>query len=162
VSHIPPTRAELRDFLSRILPTYMVPSQFVTLDALPLSGQGKVDRKALPLPDAVPQTTTELPPDQLTPIEQVVLEAWNEVFQGRVGVHDNFFDLGGDSVAAMQIMSRLNNALAIELPLRSLFEHPTPSDLAEAVAMSKVAVADPEDLQNILSMLDQLSDEDAG
>jgi amino acid adenylation domain-containing protein len=123
---------ELRCFLKQKLPSYMVPSTFVLLDALQLMPNGKVDRRALPAPDqSRPDLKkTFLPPR--TPFEQQLADIWVEVLKlKQVGISDNFFDLGGHSLLAIQVISRLRNALKIELPLYTLFELPTIAEIAK-------------------------------
>ncbi len=129
-----PTPGELRSYLKQKLPEYMVPSAFVTLEALPLSPSGKVDRGALPVPD---KSRPELEQVYVAPRnerEQKLAEMCAELLGvERVGVYDNFFDLGGHSLLATQFISRLREAFRIELPLRILFESPTVAGLAEAI-----------------------------
>jgi amino acid adenylation domain-containing protein len=126
---------ELRAFLAERMPEYMLPSAFVVLDTLPLTPSGKLDRRALPAPDYVQpalETTFAAP---RTPIEELLAQIWGSVLsQPRVGIHDNFFALGGHSLLATQVVSRVREALQIELPLRSLFETPTIAGLAEQIA----------------------------
>jgi amino acid adenylation domain-containing protein len=126
--------AKLRNFLRERLPEYMVPSYFMLLKALPLSPSGKVDRQALPAPNIL---TSDLegsfvPPR--TPTEKVVVDIWTHIL-GRegIGIYDNFFDLGGHSLMAIQVISQLREAFELELPLRSLFEEPTIAKLAERI-----------------------------
>jgi pyochelin synthetase len=113
---------ELREFLRGKLPEYMVPAIFLFLDTLPLSANGKVDRKALPKPEL----GTSYGEGYLAPrtdIERSIAEVWKELLnQERVGVHDDFFELGGDSLLATQVMSRINQLFNLKLPLRRLFE----------------------------------------
>ena len=125
-SGTPPAATDLRRFLQAKLPDYMVPSTFVILDELPLSPNGKLDRRRLPAPDpgrldgdrvfVAPRTATE---------ESVGLILANLLGRNRVGVHDDFFELGGDSLLAIQAASRIRQALGGELPLTCLFETPT-------------------------------------
>jgi surfactin family lipopeptide synthetase A len=130
-----PSLTELRRYLKQQLPEYMVPAVFVLLDELPLTPHGKLDRGALPAPD---QTRPELEQTYVaprTPVEQKVAEIWSAVLRvNHVGVHDNFFELGGDSLLATQVMFRLSETLQLELPLRSLFEAPTVTELAATIA----------------------------
>ncbi|HSF43384.1 MAG TPA: amino acid adenylation domain-containing protein, partial [Thermoanaerobaculia bacterium] len=119
--------AGLRSFLGETLPAYMVPSAIVRLEALPLTPNGKVDRRALPEPEperegfSAPRTT----------IEQLVAAAWADLLQvDRVGLEDDFFALGGHSLVATRLMSRLRQDLGVEMPLRTLFESPTLGGLA--------------------------------
>jgi acyl carrier protein len=125
---------ELRGFLKQKLPDYMVPSAFVFLDSLPLTLNGKVNRKALPAPDATrPELGRELVAPR-TPVEEALAGIWAKVLKlERVGVRDNFFDLGGHSLLATQVMSRVRSVLKIELPLRDLFEFPTIAGLGERI-----------------------------
>ena len=133
-----PAAGELRGYLSESLPDYMVPGAFVFLDALPLNPNGKVDRKALPEPVAVAPATGEDAPR--TPVEDLVAGIWCRVLGiGRVGIHDSFFDLGGHSLNATRVLSRLREAFAVELPLRALFEAPTVAELAARVATARHA-----------------------
>jgi amino acid adenylation domain-containing protein len=113
--------AALQQHLSRQLPHYMVPGDFVFLAALPLTASGKVDRRALPAPErSGPDAASYLAPR--TPTEETVAAIWAEVLGlERVGVTDNFFELGGHSLLAMRVVSRVRQALEVELPIRELF-----------------------------------------
>ena len=123
----------LRGHLKAALPDYMVPAAFVRLDALPLSANGKLDRKALPAPAAdaygvhvyaAPQGETEV----------LLAAMWQELLQvERIGRHDNFFELGGHSLLALQLMARVRQSLGREFALRQLFDHPTVQALALAL-----------------------------
>ncbi|MGH3604370.1 MAG: amino acid adenylation domain-containing protein, partial [Pseudonocardiaceae bacterium] len=122
----------LREFLRQMLPTYMVPSAFVTLDALPLNPNGKVDRGALPEPNwgLVAERDYIAP---RTEVERVLAEVWAEVLGvERVGVEDNFFELGGDSILSIQVVSRARQA-GLRLTSQGLFLHPTVASLAANV-----------------------------
>ncbi|WP_437675107.1 amino acid adenylation domain-containing protein [Sorangium sp. So ce131] len=131
----PPAPEHLRDFLKETLPDYMVPPVFVSLAALPRTPSGKVDRKALPAPEspaAEPAGAAAAAPR--TPTEDVLAGIWAEVLGlDRIGVHASFFELGGHSLLATQVASRVRRALGVELPLRSLFDHPTVAELARDV-----------------------------
>ena len=125
---------ELRGFLRQQLPEYMVPSAFVLLEALPVTANGKLDRRALPAVDRthLSQETEFVAPR--TPLEAKLAEKWAEVLGvERIGIHDNFFDLGGHSLMATQLISRLREAFQVDLPLQSLFEMPTVAGLAERI-----------------------------
>jgi acyl-coenzyme A synthetase/AMP-(fatty) acid ligase len=109
-----PSVSELRDFLKDKLPDYMVPSAFVFLDRLPLTHNGKIDRKALPVPDQCRPELEEIYVAPRTPVEEMIAEIWAEVLKlDRVGVHDNFFDLGGHSLLATQIISKVLTTLQV-------------------------------------------------
>jgi amino acid adenylation domain-containing protein len=128
-----PEQADLRSFLASRLPEYMVPTAYVRLDAMPLTPNGKVDRKSLPAPEARGLAGQLVLPRN--PVEEVVAGAWAEVLDlPQVGVHDNFFDLGGHSLLATQVMGRIATSLSVELPLQSIFEAPTVAGLAERVS----------------------------
>jgi len=130
-----PTIADLRAHLATTLPDYMIPSAFVSLEALPLNANGKIDRAALPVPAT---SRPELATAFATPAnacEAMIASIWQEILHlDRVGVRDNFFDLGGDSIMIVQIHQRLETELLREIPITTLFEHPTISALAEFLA----------------------------
>jgi SAM-dependent methyltransferase/acyl carrier protein len=153
---------QLRAFLQEKLPEHMVPSAFVFLDTLPLSPNGKVDRRALPAPDwARPELAADFAAPR-TPLEEVLAAVWSEVLglEG-IGIHDNFFDLGGHSLTAVQVLSRLNEVFSLNIPLQSLFETPTLAGLAESVAAAgREAQIDVVQIAQVLLQLNQLSDEE--
>jgi amino acid adenylation domain-containing protein len=129
-----PWAAELRGFLRRLLPAYMIPSAFVMLEALPLTSAGKVDRRALPAPD-LERASSERPwIAPRTPVEEVLCGIWAQVFGlEKVSAGDDFFELGGHSLLATQLVSRIREAFALELPLRALFDAPAVSGLAREI-----------------------------
>jgi len=132
--------ADLRAALAVALPEYMLPSAVVFLDALPLSPNGKVDRRALPIPDGGAGAASYVAPR--TPLEELLAVTWQDILAiPRVGIHDGFFDLGGHSLLATRIVARLRVALGIELPLRAVFEHPTVAGLAESIERHRDAAA---------------------
>ncbi|BAZ50359.1 beta-ketoacyl synthase [Nostoc sp. NIES-4103] len=124
---------QLRTLIQEKLPEYMEPSAYVLLDTLPLTANGKVDRKALPLP-----TQEKNQADSVVPrnsIEAALVAIFTEVTKiTQIGIHDNFFELGGDSLRATQAIARVREELQIELPLASLFEQPTVARLANYIA----------------------------
>ncbi len=129
-----PSAAELRGFIKDKLPDYMVPAWFVVLDAIPLTPNGKVDRKALPAPERsqLEPGGDFAPPS--TRVEEGLAELWSGLLgRERIGRNDNFFELGGHSLLATQIISGIRESFRVELPLRSLFEEPTIAGLAAAV-----------------------------
>jgi aspartate racemase len=120
-----PAPRELRQFLQGKLPQYMVPSLFVALESLPLSTNGKVDRSALPAPvfGAADSSSAEAPANA---IDKTVLDLWRRVLRvERVGLDDNFFDIGGDSLLLVAVHSNLQKLLNIEIPVTDLFEYTT-------------------------------------
>jgi amino acid adenylation domain-containing protein len=129
---------QLRAQLRAALPDYMVPSAFVVLDALPLTPNAKVDRKALPAPEgSASQQAIYVAPR--TPTEEILAGIWAEVLGlKQVSIEENFFELGGHSLLAMQMVSRVRQALSVELPLRELFAAPTISRLASRVEALRV------------------------
>ncbi|MGA9381054.1 MAG: amino acid adenylation domain-containing protein [Phormidium sp.] len=129
--------SELRQYLKTRIPEYMIPSVFVILETLPLTLNGKVDRRALPKPDFHNAQKDRYEPPR-TPIEEILVNLWGQILNlNLVGIHDNFFALGGHSLIATQLMSRLRSHLQVELPLQSLFEAPTVAELAYLIGQLK-------------------------
>jgi amino acid adenylation domain-containing protein len=127
----PDLAGRLRAHLAERLPDYMIPAVFVLLERLPLSPNGKIDRKALPAPE-VGAGGESAPPR--TPTERQLAEIWRQLLdRERIGIEDGFFDLGGHSLLAIQVLSRVRAALGIDLPLRELFEAPTLGALAARI-----------------------------
>ena len=122
---------ELRQFLKAQLPEYMVPSAFVILESLPLTTNGKIDRRALPAPDFQSEEQYVAPRN---PIEEILAAIWVKVLKvEQVGIHDNFFELGGHSLLATQLISRIRKDFKVEMPLRELFVAPTVAELAQVI-----------------------------
>jgi len=152
-----PTAGELRSFLKKKLPEYMVPAAFVLLETLPLSTNGKVDRRTLPMPDQVRPHLEEAFVAPGNAVEEVVAGIWAEVLGvERVGVLDNFFELGGHSLLATQVISRVQEAFQVEVPLRSMFESPTVAGLA--VSLETIGGVAPQDLIKIAEALLQVNE----
>ncbi|MEB3279243.1 MAG: amino acid adenylation domain-containing protein [Lyngbya sp.] len=127
-----PTVSELRQFLKAKLPDYMVPSAFVMLESLPLTSNGKLNRRALPAPDFSELTEKFVAPR--TPTEEILAQIWGQILTvEQVGIYDNFFELGGHSLLATQLVSRIRSTLNIELPLRELFATPTVVELGKTI-----------------------------
>ncbi len=161
----------LRSYLQTTLPDYMIPSAFVRLDALPLSANGKVDRKALPAVDMT-ALTTDFAPAQ-TPTEKQLAAIWIKVLGiAQIGIHDNFFALGGDSILSIQVLAKAKQA-GLNLSLQHLFQQqtikalaatldsqasPVPTALPPTLAFDLVTVSDRKDL---LSAIDPNEVEDA-
>jgi amino acid adenylation domain-containing protein len=136
-----PSSAELRAALQQVMPEYMVPWTFVALERMPLTANGKLDRKGLPAPqEMAPIETDYVAPETST--ERAVAAIWHEVLGlPRVGLNDNFFELGGSSLVAAQVISRVRQVFAVELPLRALFENRTLVSLAQRIAELKAEAA---------------------
>jgi acyl carrier protein len=128
---------EVRAYLKERLPAYMVPASVVRLEWLPLTPQGKIDRRALLASGAVRQESEREFVAAETPIEKRLAEIWSTVLKVKPSVTDNFFELGGHSLLATQVISRLREAFRMDLPLRCLFEHPTIQGLAQWVEENK-------------------------
>lgn len=151
---------QLREHLFRELPVNMIPGVFMRLEALPLTLNGKIDRRALPPPEKKRAQTPYVAPRTLT--EETLAGIWRDLLGvERVGVNDDFFELGGHSLLATQLMSRLRTACQVELPLGALFENPTVAKLAIPVTQAQLARVDNEDLSRLLDELEQSSDENA-
>jgi amino acid adenylation domain-containing protein len=138
-----PAVSELRDFLGNELPDYMLPAAFVSLDTLPVGSSGKLDRSALPAPDDRNIMREEISLNPRTPTEQRVAAIVASLLGlQRVGVNDNFFYLGGNSLFGTQVIARLRDAFNVEVPLLKLFDHPTVADLAAEIERLIVAQLD--------------------
>jgi amino acid adenylation domain-containing protein len=142
---------ELQTYLRQQLPDYMIPAVFVLLDTLPLNPNGKIDRRGLPTPL---QTASDFPfiaPQ--TEVEQALAQIWSQVLGvEEIGIHDNFFDLGGHSLRATQLVSRLRQTFEIDLPLATLFEKPTLAQLAqviEDILLAEIDALDEEEVQQL-------------
>jgi surfactin family lipopeptide synthetase A len=144
--------SEFRSFFKQKLPDYMVPNTFMRLETLPLSANGKIDRKALLVPDGHLNIQENYTAPR-TPTEQQMADIWAQVLNlERVGIYDNFFELGGHSLLATQIIARLRKVLSVELPLRTFFEAPTIADLGERVETLLWAAQSRQSAQNNLSI----------
>ena len=160
-SHPAPTVTDIREYLSKKMPDYMIPSAFMFMESLPLTN-GKVDRKALPRPD-------DKRPDLITPfalpasgIEKSLARIWEEVLDVRpIGNHDRFFDLGGHSLSASRVVSRVIQQFQLDIPLRSLFESPTIADMATVITAHRGKTLDERGVTKLIDELDALSEEEA-
>jgi len=124
-----PSLRELRAFLKTSLPEYMIPSAFVPLESLPRTTAGKVDLRSLPAPDPEGRDHPHVAPR--TPAETFLAGIWKEVLKvERVGIHDHFFEIGGHSLLAVQVIARIRRDRGLEIPLRKLFDQPTIAQLA--------------------------------
>ncbi|MDQ1612721.1 MAG: hypothetical protein QOG00_2652, partial [Pyrinomonadaceae bacterium] len=131
--------AGLREHVARQLPSYMVPQRVVKLDALPLTTNGKIDRKALPVPDA---SDINLFAEPQTAAQEILCDIWAEVLgRERVGIHDNFFELGGDSILSIQVVARATQS-GLSITTRDLFERQTVAELSRAVSGERTTRAE--------------------
>ncbi|WP_194270035.1 non-ribosomal peptide synthetase [Candidatus Methylospira mobilis] len=150
----------LRAYLKETLPDYMIPASFVILEQLPLMTNGKLDRNALPVPiiegrfsgsGAVP----------LNPVEEAVAAIWKEILgAGHIDIHDNFFDLGGHSLSAIQVIVRIQDRFGIEISVAELFDAPTIYTLSQILMQQQSEPAD-EEMLALLAELEQLPDGEA-
>lgn len=154
-----PTVSELRDFLGARLPAYMVPSMFVTLETMPLTPNGKVDRAALPAPSASNTLGEDVFHAPRTEVEQVVAGILAPLLGvERVDVEANFFALGGHSLLGIQLISRVRDALGVELSLRTVFESPSVAELSaeiERVLCAKLESMSEEEVQRSLTLAEK-------
>ena len=162
VLELKPTVSALRGFLKERLPAYMIPSVLVILDAIPIGPNGKVDRRALPDPT---RSRADLPTAFVAPHNstQAKLERiWAEVlFLDRVGIHDNFFDLGGHSLAASSVISRVIKSFQLELPVKALFDAPTIAEMAKVILGNDAKRATEENLKLGLDEIEAMTEEEA-
>jgi amino acid adenylation domain-containing protein len=132
------TGEELRAYLKQQVPDYMVPQAVMVLPKLPLNANGKIDRQALPEPEQGQAAKTYVAPR--TETEKTIAEIWAEVLRrepGQISVDDNFFDLGGHSLLATQVISRVRERFAVEIPMRAMFDQPLVSGLAQTVDQAR-------------------------
>jgi amino acid adenylation domain-containing protein len=154
VAELQPSNADLLRFLQERLPDYMVPSVFVFMDDLPLTPNGKVDREALPAPDRSRPELDDSFAAPTNPLEEDLARMWKELLGvERIGINDNFLELGGHSLMVMQIVSRVRADYGLEIPLPEIFRTPTIKRLA--VMIEEAFLASPE-ADNISEMLAQV------
>lgn len=159
---IKPTTSLLRRFLLDRLPEYMVPSSFVCLEKFPLTATGKVARRALPSPGNKRPDLDSQYLSPRTPIEATLENIWSDILGiEELGVNDSFFDLGGHSLTAMRVISRVIQDFQLEIPLQSLFQSPTIAEMAAVIADHQGKALDQQGLAALLDELESLSEEDA-
>jgi acyl-CoA synthetase (AMP-forming)/AMP-acid ligase II/acyl carrier protein len=150
---------ELRAHLAARLPDYMVPAAFVPLDAFPLTPNGKLDRRALPEPEAAAAPADRYVAPSST-VEEVLAGIWAEVLNvERIGVRDDFFALGGHSLRATRVLTRLRQTFQVEVPLRAFFQAPTLGAMAAGIAADPEAVERIEQITEVLRMLNEADEE---
>ncbi|HEY2653113.1 MAG TPA: AMP-binding protein, partial [Solirubrobacteraceae bacterium] len=149
----------LKSWLRARLPDYMVPADIVVLDRLPQTPNGKIDRIALAVPDAARDELESAYVRPRTPLEEVVTAIWAEILNvERVGIDDNFFDIGGHSLLAARLVARVRERLRFEVPLQTLFRAPTPAQFAASLLQQASNPAAIEKIAELIASLAQLSD----
>jgi hypothetical protein len=152
------TAGELRDHLKQILPHFMVPSFFVMLDSFPQTTSGKIDVRALPKPETF---RSELDDDFVAPrtaAEKELSEIWCKLLKvERVGIHDNFFDLGGHSLLLTRLASHILRAFQVNVSIPVLFNGPTVLEMSEAIAIKQMEQENADELATMLREVQQLS-----
>ena len=152
---------DIKAFLRDRLPEYMIPLHFVKLESMPLTPNGKIDRKALPAPDAQRPELEKSFEAPRTPMEQSIAQVWSDVLGlEEIGVYDNFFDLGGHSLQATRVIARLRTPLQLDVPLRLFFENPTVAELALAVTELQAGQENDDDIMKMIEELEGLSDDE--
>ena len=150
---------QLKDHLRSRLPEWMIPRRIVTLEALPLSANGKVDRNDLPIPATAPATEYQ-PPH--TEMEREIVSLWQEVLEiPKVGMQDDFFQLGGNSLQAIRLLTQLREKFAVEVTMAQLFDAQSPVAQSMLVASLQQAPADSTTIERVdrsSQSLDELSD----
>ena len=155
------TVSELRAYLKKQLPATMVPEAFVFLPDLPLTPRGKVDRRALPVPDERRPDLEESFAAPRNAVEEALAEIWGEILRiEKVGIQDNFFELGGHSLMATRVISRLSAVYQVEIPLRQFFLYPTIAELALIIS-GNLEKTEQEHVKQLLDEFENLSDEEA-
>jgi aryl carrier-like protein len=139
-----PDAGELKEYLSQKLPAYMVPRYFVKIDKIPLTANGKVDREALPEPGSRPGPASEGYEPPGNEVEEKMVEIWQEVLGiHQPGINDDFFEIGGDSIKAIQVVGRLKT-YGLELKISDLFLHPTIKESAKYIVTHREVVEEEE------------------
>ncbi|WP_013334575.1 non-ribosomal peptide synthetase [Gloeothece verrucosa] len=151
----------VRNFLMQKLPDYMIPNDFVFLDAFPLNTNGKINRQDLPNPNPQQRQTWVEFVEPCTEIEQEIATIWLKVLRlNKVGIYNNFFELGGHSLLATQVISRLKETFEMELSFRYFFENPTIAQLAEKIVIQQLEETEIDDIDQMLEEIEQLSEEE--
>jgi acyl carrier protein len=154
---------EFRGYLEKELPEYMIPAAFVTVQEFPLTPNGKLDRGALPSPDGDRPASKEnfVPPGD--PVEEAVAGIWSKLLDvGRIGVKDNFFEFGGHSLLAVQLITRIRDTFQVDLPLRALLDAPTIRQLSSVIRSNETIEGRTEKIAGILQRVESMSDEEIG
>jgi acyl carrier protein len=156
----PPALTALKSFLQETLPEYMIPAEIVFLEKLPLMSTGKINRRALPEPGRRGHEPA-VPVARRTAIEEKVAEIWRDVLSLKVvEIHDNFFDLGGHSLAASLVISRVIQTFQLDLPVKSLFDAPTVEAMAAIIAEHQAKPANESHLAQMLRDVEAMTEEE--
>ncbi|MCB0155794.1 MAG: amino acid adenylation domain-containing protein [Anaerolineae bacterium] len=156
----PPTVSDLRSFLSKKLPDYMVPTMFVMLEAMPLTPNGKINRRGLPAPNLARPELTQVYVAPRSEIEEALANIWLQLLPvERVGIYDDFFELGGHSLLATQTIARIQQRFQVTLPLQTIFDTPTVAELAVRLVQQESEHLAQEDLAEMLAALENLPDD---
>jgi amino acid adenylation domain-containing protein len=151
---------DVRKYLKQKLPEHMIPAAFVLIHELPLTLSGKVDRKALPVPDPGRRDQGKNYREPRTPAEEKIAAIWAELLRlDKVGIDENFFNLGGHSLLGTKVVARLQELFHIEISLRQLFEFPTIAELADVIVENQRKWRGDEDAEKLLDEVESLSDE---
>ena len=161
-SQPPPTASSLRTFFENKLPDYMVPSTFVTLQEMPVTSTGKINRRALPEPGNSRPELSNLYAAPRIPVEVELERIWaNVLCLTQVGIHDNFFDLGGHSLAASRLISRVIQTFQLDLPIKALFDAPTVALMAVIITQHEAKRVSEAELAQILRDVEAMTDAEA-
>jgi len=157
----PPSVGTLRRTLAENLPDYMIPSAFVMLDAMPVTPNGKIDRRALPdFEGTCPESLVAYVAPR-TLVEEILARIWADVIGiTPIGIHDNFFELGGDSLSATRVISRVLKEFQEQVPLKFLVQAPTIAETGALITMQQGYGLDENELGKLLNELESLSDEE--
>ena len=157
-----PTVSELRRWLRKELPNYMIPRAFVMLEEMPVTPTGKLDRRALPVPDNSRSELETLYAAPRNQIEEALATIWADILElDQVGIHDTFFDLGGHSLKAMQVISRVMTTFKVELPIKFLLNSPTVAEMADVIVTNRGRTIGQEELAHLMGELESMSEEEA-
>jgi amino acid adenylation domain-containing protein len=152
--------SELRNYLATKLPDYMIPAAFTMMRTLPLTPSGKVDRNRLPIPDWDAGCRTEYVAPR-TPIEETLVKMWEDVLgQERIGIHDNFFHIGGNSLLMARITTRIRSELKVEVAMTKFFQKPTVAWVAEVIVRHRAEESNAGEISALLDQLESLSDKE--
>jgi acyl carrier protein len=153
--------SELKSYLQQNLPEHMVPKAIAILNEIPLTINGKIDRRALPDPMGNEDESYSKYEKARDAIEETLVTIWQEVLGlERVGINDNFFELGGHSLLIIQIVSRVQQLFGTQISVNSFFQKPTVADMAEHIKNQQISEQEFQELEQILNQIDQLSEEE--